>query len=204
MRIYLLVSKVVKVGALLLVFASVSCAEENTVKKKGVKAAQHKVQFEAVADSVWVIPKQGESTQVDIGLRIKNLGLEPLCFYILDTIGILLTDSEGKRLPMDGGRDGTRPGNPFSDPVEPGGELIIDHSAELAWESDTKLRLTGDDGFGGIWYVDGLQQGVYALQIVYENRGVHNAEQPCVWIGKIATQIIEIELEVKDAKKKKK
>ena len=98
------------------------------------------VRFEVLTDPVWTIPKRGKTSPVTIALRITHEGNEPVHFSTLDTIIITARTPEGRRLLMDGGRDGTVPAKPYSDPILPGKHLIIDRSAELVGTPDGILR----------------------------------------------------------------
>ncbi|MHC4954463.1 MAG: hypothetical protein ACYTGZ_11295 [Planctomycetota bacterium] len=185
-----------RIAAILLGLSAACCAPGNAVNDHPTKA----VRFEVIADPVWTAPERGSTSRVAIALRITNGTREPLRFNTLDTIRISLRAPDGQHLTMDGGRDGTAPGRPLSDPVAPGKRLEIDRSAHLAWTPGGTLRLQGDDGFGGVWYVDGLQQGRHELLIEYENRTTQGADATGVWKGKRDVPSVAITLEVKDVK----
>ncbi|MCZ6539364.1 MAG: hypothetical protein O6922_06020 [Chloroflexi bacterium] len=155
--------------------------------------AQERVEFVLVTDSMVVVPAPGESTVVRIALHITPRD-ETLRFNTLDTINISLVDGAGSVLPMDGGRDGTRPGSPISEPIPVGETLIVDRAAVLVWSTESNLRLQGDDGFGGLWYVDGLQPGVYRLRVHYKNAQTRGSDETRVWTGEGTP--LETELEV--------
>lgn len=93
---------------------------------------------------------------------------------------------------MDGGRNGTRPGEFVSAPVLPGEMLLVTRDARLVWHSPDALRLIGSDGFGGIWYFDGLQTGRYRIQIVYENHSSMIGELESIWTGFAESPAFEV------------
>lgn len=155
------------------------------------------VRFEVFADRSVVIPAPGESSRATITLRITNLGTRPLQFRFVDTVWLSLTDPEGRLLPMDGGRDGTAEGKPLSDPVPPGSSVVRDYSTLLTWTRQMTLRLQGSDGFGGIWYVDGLNTGRHLLHVVYRNRISGGNDDIRIWTGEAALPAVEIKMEAK-------
>ncbi len=84
---------------------------------------------------------------------------------------------------MSGGRDGTFAANPYSEPVEPGATFNLGRSAEIFWTEHAGLRLQGDDGFGGIWYIDGLLPGKYQLTFTYQSEREDDTHEVPLWAG---------------------
>lgn len=152
------------------------------------------VEFKVVADSVFRVPAPGGETPVELALKITNRRKTPVRFKKMDTLFVTLTGPDGRKLLMDGGRDGTVPGETISPLVAPGQSLLIDRTGRLLWAKDATLRLIGGDGFGGIWHIDGLKRGKYQLQIEYENVQVSGSSGGTVWTGKAVTPPKEVEL----------
>ena len=178
----------------MLVGTSAFSSEAEDVGKRRATTSLEQIQFEVLADAIFSAPQRGERSLIDISLRITNHRDEALRFSSFDTITISLTDPEGRVLPADGGRDGTRPGTPLSSPVQPGESLLMSRAAELVWTEETNLRLVGDDGFGGIWYVDGLRYGVHALRVSYQNRSSRGAGDTPIWTGKAIIPNLNVEV----------
>jgi hypothetical protein len=151
------------------------------------------IEFRAIADRVVRVPAREHETPVRLALEIVNRGRQPYVFKRLDTIFITLIDSAGDTLRMDGGRNGTTAGAVHSGAIHPGRSLTIDRTARLSWV-DGALRLSGSDGFGGEWYIDGLAAGAYRIQMVYENRDETLVQGIPQWTGKALTQPREVRL----------
>ena len=160
----------------------------------GPPVTENSVQFEIISDTLVRIPKAGAETPVKINIRATNLDKQTLRFDTLDTIAVSLTDPSGRQLQLDGGRDGMRVGNRFTRPLKPGENLLIGLSAKLVWESETNLRLIGDDGFGGVWHFDYLAPGKYYLSVFYVAPAAQNLADDRVWEGRVVIPAIQVEL----------
>ena len=81
-------------------------------------------------------------------------------------------------------------------------------NATLQWSQDGKsLRLSGSDGAGGQWHLDGLHPGQYTVRLVMENNedrlksvldrpGKHaiDPKNAPFWIGKVTTKDLAVEI----------
>ncbi|MBW2738981.1 MAG: hypothetical protein JRE64_09055 [Deltaproteobacteria bacterium] len=152
--------------------------------------------FEIITDRVWKIPTLTDKTgtMINIALRITNRTGTGMRFHKFDTIRIALISPDGKSLLFDGGRNATRPGEFISPLILPEQSLIISRQAKLVWLKDKILRLIGSDDFGGIWYFDGLGPGNYKVQIIHENYKAKIGFIDSIWIGKVITRSVEVEL----------
>ena len=144
--------------------------------------------FEVTGNRAWSAPDPGEETEIDLGLRITNRSNRAVGFNRFDTVSMTLSNADGAVLRMDGGRNAPRASEPVSELLEPGESFVIDRSARLAWRADGRtMRLIGSDGFGGVWYFDGLRRGTWRVQFVYENRRGKIGSGYSVWTGKAVT-----------------
>lgn len=139
------------------------------------------VAIEALGDSEVLMPGVGETTELELALRLTNLGSMPIRFRLLDTVSILVRDPEGRVHRLEGGRDGTRAAPELSPPVAPGRSLVIDRPARLRRTAE-ELRLEVEDEFGSRWLLTGLVAGTHGVSFVYENQPSSD-EVEGVWIG---------------------
>jgi hypothetical protein len=189
-----------------LVFLAVVCSEfpceslfaqrqDREVPSRSVRVTtKENVRFELVADRIFETPARGDISEVRITIRITNRSDVAMRFRLLDVLDISMVDPAGRVLPMDGGRDGIKPDPPVSEPIRPGDTLMLERPAQLHWTSATNLRLTGDDPFGGIWYIDGLQGGGHRLTVRYRNKDSRPSRDAPVWIGDVR---LALDVEVK-------
>lgn len=150
------------------------------------------IAFESRTDRVWRIPPISDKTgtPINLALRITNRAQTAFRFCRLDTVRIGIVDADGKALAFDGGRNGTAPGDPWTQLLLPQDTLEISRRARLVWLDNGTLRLVGSDDFGGIWYLDGLKPGKYTLQITHENNRSQIGEMRPIWTGMAATSHI--------------
>jgi HEAT repeat protein len=122
-----------------------------------------------VPDRLWEIPEnvEGRRTQVDMALRITNRTRRSLHFSRFDTVWPTLKSTSGKSYVLTVRRLRTRRPTAADFPLLKSGDSVtFPIDAHLYWEND-KLRLGGDDGFGGIWYFHGIGPGEYQLTLRY-------------------------------------
>lgn len=166
--------------------------EGSVVNKDGLVDG---LEFNTVVERVFPAPEPGHEARIPMVLRITNRQSVPVLINQLDTIRIQMVDARGREYPMDGGRDGTRPGQVLSKPLQPGSTLEIDRSARLVHANvagDFSLR--GEDGFGGTWNIDGLRRETYQLQIYYESHLERVISGVAVWKGNAVTRPVEVEI----------
>ena len=145
--------------------------------------------FEVTGTRIWSAPAPGAETTIDLGLRITNRSNRAVRFNRLDTVSMTLSDPDGAVLRMDGGRNAPRAAETVSNLLAPGESLVIERSAKLLWLPDgSALRLIGSDGFGGVWYFDGLRRTTWEFRIAYENLRAQIGSRTSVWTGKAVTR----------------
>ncbi|HJQ85795.1 MAG TPA: hypothetical protein VKA21_17030 [Candidatus Binatia bacterium] len=154
----------------------------------------HEIALEVVVDPLVPIPARGAVTPLELALRITNRSGTVLRFKELDTVRITMIAPDGTPMTIDGGRNATAARATVSGPVDPGGHLLIGRPARLTWTLDDRLRLIGDDGFGGIWHFDGLQPGVYRIRMTYENTDERVVNGVPLWTGVKSTADKEVRL----------
>lgn len=176
--------------------ATGTCPEER-VEKDGVH-------FEVLApDRTWPIPKNqpGIQAPVNLGLRISNKTNKPLRFSRFDTLWVEMVRPDGKSLRRGGGRDGTFGKVEADCPlVKPGESVTFIIDAALFWQGN-ELRLSGSDGFGGLWLLHDLKPGPYKVRVRYQNdRPAFETSPPRqavldgVWTGEVDTPFVEVTL----------
>ncbi|MCA9412608.1 MAG: hypothetical protein KC944_15445 [Candidatus Omnitrophica bacterium] len=177
-------------------------AEDSTVthnpdSKDPGEVLVHDAGFRLIAPRVW----SGHSTEIQnstdetITLVIANHGSHPVYFNRFDTFRLALKTESGEEILFDGGRDGTRAAPTVSPLIEPGATHEIVFPANLVPSPNgSEFRLSGTEPFGGIWYFDGLTEGEYFLQGIYENDRSKIGDWEPVWTGKARTRPIQIEI----------
>lgn len=154
------------------------------------------VDFEAVADKYWTVPKAGENTKVNLDLRITNHTDKEILFNLFDTILPRLQTADGKQQWVGAAeRSATAPCPPVA--VAAGKSVIVSRPATLrrSPQNEQMLRLFGGDGSGGVWVMDGLKPGTYRFSLTYENRhektDFFKNAQP-FWVGKAQTEEADV------------
>jgi len=159
--------------------------EDGKVRSKVVHA--NGVDFQAVADKVWIVPAANKGTRVDIALVISNSTDKEQTFLIWEMPRVHLATTDGKELRWRFARDGTRPVTRLV--VAAGKTATVSRQAVLGQATDRKtLSLGGDDDSGGVWWFDGLQATKYVLTLSYEN----NLQSKGEWGGSVKTEPVEI------------
>ena len=150
--------------------------------------------FQLVAQVVWVTPAEKQETTVPLKLKVTNQTDKAVTLNFVDTLTVELKDADGKALRIEGGlRD-----HAFDRPlvtVDKGQSFTEDRTARLQplVNKPGQFRLIGPDGVGSHWYFDGLKPGKYTLCIGYENKNATN------WVGKATTEELAIEVTDKPA-----
>lgn len=143
------------------------------------------IELAVQADSVWPDPgPQGVS--VRLGVRFLNRGASPQRLRLIDTIRFEAIDPKGRVLSMEAARDATRRENQVSEPIASGKTLNVAHPVRLERQGG-RWRLTGEDGFGGRWWIDGLTPGVWNVRATYENDAVGDPRGAPVWRGRLVS-----------------
>ncbi len=167
----------------------------SAVEKKGVH-------FETlVPDRVWRIPvsEPGTKNPIKLGLHITNKTYKPMRFCRFDTLFPDMIGPNGKRLQLDGGRNASRLIRESDCPIVKSGESVTFYlDGTLTWQNN-KLRLGGPDGFGGLWYFDGLKPGMYKIRFIYHSiQEMIQIDRPekkileNIWTGQVATPLVKV------------
>jgi len=144
------------------------------------------LEFEAVADTSWLVPAADKSTDVDLVLRVTNRSDKEVVVFNDESLAIHLTTAEGKELDFNYARRASVPAQPIH--IAAGKSELLHHGAALRLDGNA-LRLRGGDETGGMWWIDGLQPGKYTLRIEYGN-----GEPARGWVGKAQTEPVTIEI----------
>lgn len=144
------------------------------------------VEIALLADPQW---STGRRSSLSFRVRLTNRGSRPERFLLLDTIRFTIADASGRMLPGGAARDATRRAGMVSDPVVPGRALTVVREARLERSGASSIRLVGEDGFGGQWWIDGLTLGDWRLQAHYENDA---AGAP--WRGRLSSRPVAVRL----------
>jgi hypothetical protein len=122
--------------------------------------ADNNVEFQAFAPPTWTLPAPGAKTRIELGLKVTNNSDKPIQFNVFDTISISLKDANGKEARARFMRDST-----FVPPaltINKGDAALVFRDATL-----DGATLSGQDGSGGVWTIDGVKPGTYTLLIRY-------------------------------------
>jgi hypothetical protein len=129
------------------------------------------IQFETlVPERIYRIPKYGEETSVQFGVRITNQTSTPYRFdlpYVLPEI----LDPSRKVMQRDLNKNATTAVEESDIPLISPGEILnflID--AKCNWYHENYLRLLGNAIYGGIWIFWYSQPGKYQVRFTYENQ----------------------------------
>jgi hypothetical protein len=136
-------------------------------------------------ERISVPPRDGE-TKFEIGLRITNRTNQDISIDLFDTVRPVLKDGQGRELPLDGGRNGTRIPKPIE--VKAGQNETVLYAARLSVPEGKKHpRLVVDDRTGGIWVYHDLAPGRYTLGLEYAHPPAGRVAQPGRWVGATTT-----------------
>jgi hypothetical protein len=159
--------------------------------------------FTVVAQRDWKLSKdKKDSIPVDIQLHIANVGKNDLIFGTFDAFEVFLKDIKGKKVDVNGGRDGTRFTKPLWIPA--GATYAICRKAELSWDKETKgPMLNYWDGTGSWAGYSPLSSGLYDVSFGYWGRPIWNIKElepkrrdgdPALWAGAVVTENARVEV----------
>jgi len=134
------------------------------------------VNFRGKSDAFRELPETGRSAEIELALEVTNRGDHPLRLKLLDTIRFRLIASDGRTIPYQFARDSTSREGRRSPSIAPGQSFVVSRPARLERRPDDSLRLSGPDGFGGLWWFEGLRPGTYSLN--FEIDGDIHDESP--------------------------
>ena len=150
--------------------------------------------FRLVTDHLWIIPDHGDERAITLSLEITNVAPQKQRFHLLDTVYVVLRDRVGNVLRLDGGRFHLLNRGACTPPLAQGESYRIDYlDAKLCWDRQGKLRLQGQDGFGGVWFYTDLSPGHYWLFASYVNELVlHQKGVVPLWLGKATSNAVRV------------
>jgi len=154
------------------------CLERESRAQPSEPVVANGIEFTAIGETTWTMPKVGAKTDVELSLRVSNRSQRTLRFNRFDTTRIELKDEEGRKIPLDGGRNGTI----FLDPLvlHPGESQIMPRRGTLQWDQEGKiLSVGGWDGTNAVWRFGGIRPGRYSLAFTCHNdqEGTNDLEQ---------------------------
>jgi len=156
-----------------------------------------------VTDPTWRIPgRAAETKPVRCGLRVTNTTVAATRFTRFDTLLPELKAPGGRLLERKGGRNRTSPATEADCPLlQPSETTEFWLDAGLYWRGQS-LHFGGSDGFGGIWYFDGLGEGPHEFRVGYSNpypalrlRTPGDRVLNDMWTGEGRGQFIEIRIQ---------
>ena len=126
-------------------------------------------------------------------LTIANQGATSHRFLLLDTLQFHVRDGD-REIRGQFARDATRREGQVTAPLAPGALQRLPREALLEKQTDGRLKLSAYDGFGGVWWFDGLRPGKYRISLVYENREPTTRDGLTVWVGRGETLPMTVEI----------
>ncbi len=147
------------------------------------------------------LPKYGEETPVQFGVRITNQASIPYRFdlpYILPEI----LDPYGSTMQRSLNKNATRKVKKSDIPlIMPGESLDFLMNAKFNWYKENYLRLLGNAIYGGIWIFWYSQPGKYQVRFTYENQLAKKkmitlqegrTEIDGFWTGKFTSHFVDL------------
>jgi hypothetical protein len=164
---------------------------------------ENKAEFQTIAQPNWAMPRAGAPTKVQVGLRVTNPGPLGMRLAINDTIRVVIKDADGKELAVRAARDASFIPTPLLLGAKTSQSVLRDCTLERT-AGDT-CKLTGPDGGGGLWWVDGLKAGKYAVRIdctvddktvgrARATKGVPDPKAFPFWTGHAVTKEVTVEI----------
>lgn len=156
--------------------------------------------FQVVAPAMWIAPDGNEAIVIRLALKITNHTEQALQFDLCDTVSVHMRDAAGKELSTQVRRDDrTAIPNPLLVGKDQSGG--VDRIAKLK-RTDTGFSLTGWDGAGRWWWLDGLGAGRYTVSFTYQStRTAADRLKATIpvgadpfWIGQAVTSELAIEI----------
>jgi hypothetical protein len=129
------------------------------------------IRFETLIPQTMVrLPKYGEETPVQFGVRITNQTSKPYRFDLQRFLPeILNSDGEIMEVPLN--QNAFREVEKFDIPLlMPGESLEFLIDAKFNWYKQNILRFTGNANYGGIWICWNFQPGEYLIRLKYDNQ----------------------------------
>lgn len=154
-----------------------------------------RAQFRGATDAVWALPAHGQTSRVSLALRVTNDGPDPRQLNLFDTLQVQLYSADGAALRYRAARDATARAGRFSPVLAPGQTFALSRPATLEWQASGTLRLSGPDGFGGVWWFDGLGAGGYSVGLAYQNDTAKTDNGSPLWCGTVRTPLLSIRIE---------
>lgn len=129
----------------------------------------------------------GGGARVGVGLAIRNEGSGPITVPLLDTVTVQWSGADGVWRDADSGRNATRAGETCVE-LAAGQTVVVDRSAGVLQGADGTFAVVGDDGFGGVWAIRGLEAGELDVRLrLRADAGAGGA-----WSGEIVTRAIRV------------
>lgn len=169
--------------------------EGHEVELESQRSSVSQVEFHSVVEAVWSAPAPGNTSEVSLALWITNRGDKPLRFKLIDTLRPHLQTAAGAGVLCTFARDFTSPKGWFSPLLPRGQTLVASLQAKLEWRTDNTLRLSGPDGFGGVWWFDGLHTGNYVFSFEYRSEIERADDNSPLWRGKVQTPGVVISIQ---------
>ncbi|MFQ4162483.1 hypothetical protein AB0757_12300 [Scytonema millei VB511283_2] len=149
------------------------------------------------------LPKHGDETPVQFGVRITNQTSIPYRFELQRFLPEL-SDSHGRLMKVEGVNRNTSTETEESDIplITPGQNLEFLVNAQFSWYSKDCLTLSGKAFYGGVWELYNFKSGTYQIRLNYENYLVKKKmflskgrmEVDSFWVGKVATNLAQLSL----------
>lgn len=170
--------------------------DSNAIEVNGIR-------FETLLPVLMVrLPKYGEETPVQFGVRITNQASTPYRFDLQRFLPEFL-DSKGQLIKVGINRNTSTEAEESDIPlIAPGQSLEFLMNPKLVWYRDY-LRLLGNAFYGGVWELYILKSEKYQVRLRYENQLAKKKmilfakgrdEIDGFWIGKVATPFAHIHL----------
>ena len=135
----------------------------------------------------WLPATTPQRLEVSLG----NLGSQPVCFALLDTLQFSLSGPTGQPIPLQHSRDGLAPAPVCTLPVAPGAWVLVRRRCAVQHTSAdatslSHARLSIEDGFGGTWLSQPLPRSGWRLAcaLLQPLRPVTTALAP-LWPGRL-------------------
>ncbi|MUG93752.1 hypothetical protein F7734_15535 [Scytonema sp. UIC 10036] len=162
------------------------------------------IRFETlVPEQTVYLPKYGEETPIQFGVRITNQTSTPYRFDLPHVLPEML-DPQGHTMQMDLNKNATREVEEFDIPlIIPGKSLDFLMNAKFSWYNKNCLRLLGNASYGGIWIFWNFKPSKYQVRFTYESYLAKKkmitlkegrTEIDSFWTGKIMTYFADIRL----------
>ncbi|QLE59184.1 hypothetical protein FD725_29005 [Nostoc sp. TCL26-01] len=128
------------------------------------------IQFETlVPERMYRLPKYGEETDIQFGVRITNQTSTPYRFELPMFVPEIL-NPHGKPKQMSFSQNSTRKVEEADIPlIVPGESLEFLKDAKFSWCSRDCVELKGFVSYGAIWWFYNFKPGKYQIRLTYKN-----------------------------------